>query len=124
MVVVHKPPWFPNASTVLAASGMDACTNPPAPVCAITSTLRGCRGFAPGVVGNAAIMASTAACGAGNGVEFPTGLNVPDLPGLTVGGGGSTLLTPATIWGWVRVPEWLVFHAVNQELKPDSSSDR
>src|ERR1700678_1696178 len=97
MVVVHKPPWFPNASTVLAASGMEACTNPPAPVCALTRTLRGCIGFAPGAVGKAAIMASTAACGAGNGVELPTGLKVPDWPGFTVGGGGSTLLIPAKI---------------------------
>src|SRR5271156_588484 len=97
MVVVHKPPWFPNASTVLAASGMEACTNPPAPVCAITSTLRACTGLLPGVVGKAAIMASTAACGAAKGVEFPTGLKVPDCPGLTAGGAGSTLLIPARI---------------------------
>src|ERR1700729_4335667 len=97
MVVVHKPPWFPRASTVLAASGMEECTNPPAPVCAITSTLRGCIGFAPGVVGRAAVMASTAACGAGKGVELPTGLKVPDCPGLTVGGGGNNLLSPAAI---------------------------
>src|ERR1700677_2604125 len=97
MVVVHKPPWFPSASTVFAASGMEACTNPPAPVCAITSTLRGCIGFTPGVVGKAAIIASTAACGAGNGVELPTGLNVPDCPGLTAGGAGNTWLIPAKI---------------------------
>src|SRR5580658_11000690 len=97
MVVLHKPPWFPSASTVLAASGMEEWTNPPAPVCAITSTLRWCNGFAPGVVGRAAVMASTAACGAGKGVELPTGLKVPDWPGLTVGGGGSTLLIPAKI---------------------------
>jgi hypothetical protein len=76
---------------------MEACTNPPAPVCAITSTLRGCIGFTPGVVGKAAIMASTAACGAGNGVELPAGLKVLDCPGLTAGGAGSTLLIPAKI---------------------------
>ena len=53
--------------------------------------------FRSGGRGKAAIMASTAACGAGNGVELPTGLKVPDCPGLTAGGGGSTLLIPAKI---------------------------
>src|ERR1700677_4857503 len=97
MVVVHKPPWVPSASTAFAASGMEACTNPPGPVCASTSTLRGRIGFTPGVVGKAAIMASTAACETGIGVELPIGLKVLACPGLTVGGAGRTLLTPDVI---------------------------
>jgi hypothetical protein len=75
---------------------MEACTNPPAPVWANTSTLRGCIGLAPGVVGKAAIMASTAVCDTGIGVEFPAGLNVLACPGFTAGGAGSNVLTPAS----------------------------
>src|ERR1700723_3431869 len=103
---------------------MEACTNPPVPVCAITSTLRGRIGFAPGVVGNAAIMASTAACDTWMGVELPAGLKVLACPGFTVGGAGSTLLSPAAICGWVRGSPGVVSQALNQELKPDTSSDR
>src|ERR1700723_3570015 len=97
MVVVHKPPLFPSASTAFAASGMEACTNPPAPVCAITSTLRVCIGLLPRAVGKAAIMASTAACGTVIGVELPAGLKVLACPGLTAGGAGSNVLIPAKI---------------------------
>jgi hypothetical protein len=76
---------------------MEACTNPPAPVCAITSSLRSCIGFLPGAVGKAAIMASTAVCGTVIGVELPAGLKVLACPGLTAGGAGSNLLIPAKI---------------------------
>ena len=56
-----------------------------------------CIGLAPGVVGKAAIMASTAVCDTGIGVELPAGLKVLACPGFTAGGAGSNLLTPASI---------------------------
>src|SRR5689334_13883423 len=100
---------------------MEACTKPPAPVCAMTSTLRGRDGFAPGVLGNAAIMASMADCGAVIGVELPTPLKVFACPGLA-GGSGSNLLTPARICSCVNAPLFVLFQAVNQESNPDSNS--
>jgi len=61
----------PSASTVFAAKGIEACTKPPAPVCANTRTLRARAGFNPAAVGSAAIMPSTSVCTGTIGVELP-----------------------------------------------------
>src|SRR3954469_10493853 len=67
MTVVHAPVFWPRASMVRAASGMDEWTNPAAR--ARTSTRRGCFGLAGAVSGSAAIICITsvtrATCGCG-----------------------------------------------------------
>src|SRR6185295_15322130 len=54
ITVVHAPVLSPRASIVLAASGIDECTNPDA--FASTSTRRGVLGAAGALSGNAAII--------------------------------------------------------------------